>query len=806
MLRNYLVVAVRDLWRQKFYTAISVIGLSASLACAVLIYLHLDHETGFDRFHENLGRIYRVGLDWHYDSGQRWQSAAGNGIVGPTAESEIPGIEAAVRLYKVSWEHRAVVKVGDQVEYQPQAYYADARFFDVFTFPLMRGDPKTALHKPNSVVLSARAARRFFGDENPVGKQIAVQDTILCEVTGVLAPQLNPSHLRFELLISYETILGQHHNINRVHWGRHGVYTYVLLAESASAENVGAELYDISHRHWGETEDEIGLRFKHFLEPIEDIYLKGSLKYEDGARGDIRSLWILTVAAVFTVLVASLNHMNLATARSIRRAREVGIRKTVGARRSALVFQFLVEAGLTVGLALIVCVSAVVVLPHWIDALPSLILTDLFTGERTAVILALGGFVALLSGSYPALVLSSFGPTEALKGSALSPMRDVRVRHGLVIFQFMLSILLLVGTFVVRDQVRYMITRDPGYAISKVLAIPARLPNGPSTPYETLRSSLLGIAGVEKVSGAGGIPGGTYGDFSTMIKDRDGNEMMRNLRHDWVDWDYVETLGLEMVAGRSFSRAHPSDLHDAFVLNETAVRYLGWGLPEEAVGLQGMIDGKRWKNRKLIGVIKDYHYESLHREVEPILLEAPGNDWDFQHVLVRLGDGDVVSILDRIEQNWKEVVPNRPFVPAFLGDSFERHYRPDRRLGALLTGFSALSVGIASIGLIGLVGFIVSQRTKEVGVRKALGAGIWDIVKLFTSDFTKLVLVANLIAAPIGYAGSQKWLETYAYHATFNPIWLVVSGALLLIVSYSIVSGISFRAGSISPAEALRQE
>ena len=801
MFRNYLVVAIRSLVRHKGYSLINVSGLTIGMACCVLILLFIRDELQYDRFHENGDRIYRLIRQRQLNSGDIHSSTGTSGAAGPALLNDFPEVEQSVRY--LSWG-------GIWTTYGDKAFnqgfcLADKSILEVFTFPLLKGDPETALAEPFNVVLTERAVARYFGDEDPMGKTISVDHRYMggeYKVTGILRDIPRHSTLWFDFLSA--TI--------PTSWARgvfegwaiqsswHPANNYILLREGADIRALEEKLQAFLIRYLGEENAKTNT---YFLQPLKRVYLYSRVDYEIPWYSDITYVYLFSAIGLFVLLIACINFMNLATARSASRAREVGMRKVVGAYRAQLIGQFLGESVLLSVVALLLATGLVkLALPGFNSlAYKELSLT---ANGHTGLLLGLpciAVFVGVLAGSYPALFLSAFHPAAVLKGTLRIGTKSTWFRKGLVVFQFTISVLLIVGTMVVYRQLEYMNTMQLGFNKEHIVLMPVFYRDRSlCARYEMVKNEFLQHPNV--LNAAASHSFGALGGQLESVRPEGALENEWQMRIVGVDEDFLDTYGIELLAGRNLSRDIASDSTEAFLLNETAVRRLGWAEP---VGKQfEWQDGGNLRRGHVIGVVRDFHNQSLREKIPPIAICK----WQrvFNTLSLRIRGEDIPATMDFLRAKWQELIPALPFEANFMDEVLEGMYRRERRFGEITGIFSLLAVFVACLGLLGLASFTAQQRTREIGVRKALGASVSGVVLLLSEEFLKLVLVANLIAWPLAYYGLDNWLQNFEYRVSPGLTAFMLSGVLTLAIALATVSFQAVRAALINPVDALRDE
>ncbi len=799
MLKNYLKIALRNLKRQKGYTFINVAGLAVGLACCLLIVLYVQDERSYDRHHENADRIFRLTIEYTGDDGTHW--APIGPPVGQAFKAQMPEVEQIARIFPFG--SRAVLQVEDQQFEESGGVYADSTVFEVFTLPLARGNPATALAAPGSIVLSERIARKYFGDDDPMGHAVTVTGWRDMTVTGIMKDVPPTTHLPFDFMVSMQTFYDQAGDWVEQARTWAGFYTYVLLREAHQTETITqkapAFVNTFFEGRFEQPADEV-MRF--VLQPLPEIHLHSKLEKEYRANSDVLYVYVFSAIALFVLLIACINFVNLATARAATRMREVGVRKTLGAQRLQLARQFLGEAALMAAMALVL---AGVLIVLWLPVFnhltgKALTLADL---QDPGLLLGLTGMAlltGLISGAYPAFVISGFRPTQALRGAGASKAsQPALLRKGLVVFQFAISIFLLIGTAVVLNQLTFFRTKQLGFDKERVVHVRlgGELNDAIENNLETVKQELLRHPAILTVSMAADVPGERYSlENMTVDGHRDDEETM--MRIAWgVDHDYIETLGIELAAGRDFSREAPADTN-AWIVNEAAARRLGL---DDAVGRV-----MRWGNYAgpIVGVAKDFHFASLHHEIEPLVIPLrPGVGG---MLLARVQGEQMPGALAALEATLNDLVPGQLFRYSFVADDFDLLYRNEDKLRDVFGYFAAIAIFIACLGLFGLAAFTAEQRRKEIGVRKVMGATVPQIVLLLSKEFTVLVGIAFVVAAPAAYFAMQRWLEDFAYRVEISwPIFLI-AGLAALGIAWLTVSYQSIKASVANPVESLRYE
>ncbi len=785
MIKNYLKVALRNIMRHRGYSFINISGLAIGMACCILILFWIQDELSFDRFHENSREIYRVTQDINFaDHSTSW--AITQGPLGPSLEAEFPEITDSVRI-----TFRSFRMAFDNNVFDETVAMADGSLLRVFTFPLLRGNPETVLSDPHSIVLSEEMAYKYFGSEDPVDKVIRADNQFDFKVTGILKKVPRNSHLRFEAVIPFVFARELNYSVDR--WDNSSFSTYIRVQEGVSAQDVLTKISRFLDDK-PTIEKDAALN----LQPLARIHLHSRYDF-DSAHGDITYVTIFSLVAFFILLIACINFMNLTTARSSNRAREVGMRKVAGAYRSDLVKQFFGESLILVSIALVLALLLVLLLLPLFNNLAAKEMTAALLTESWIWLglLAITMGTGLMAGSYPAAFLSAFQPVRVLKGTLGSGARSSAFRKLLVVFQFSLTILLLICTLVVYTQLDFMRHKKLGYDKEHLLYFGMR--GQMQEKYAAVKQELLGNPGVLAVGAGSNVP--TYGYFfSNSLWSWDGKDPEEEvlMRAAGADVDFLETLGMEIVAGRSFSQDFSTDEASALIVNEAAVKAMRMADP---VGQRLSQPGNPGT---IVGVVKDYHFRSLRQKIDPlILIHYPEGN---RFVFIRLKGEQMPRTIAYIESVWNKFAPGFDFRYRFLDEALDELYRAEQQTGTLFRYFSALAILISCLGLFGLASYLAEQRTKEIGIRKVLGATIANLVLLLSRDFTKWVLVSNLVAWPIAYFAMRQWLQSYAYRIDL-PWWaFAVSGFSALAIAMITVSFQSIKAAVADPVDSLKYE
>lgn len=807
MYRNYVRVALRSLRKQKGYTAINISGLALGLAACMLIVLYVRDEVSYDQFHDNAPYLYRTGLD---------VDAAGfviNAATSPAAMArvlvdEYPEVVQATRFDE--WGD-VTVRYEDRLFTETTFLWTDSTVFDLFSYPLVRGDAQQALAEPNTIVLTQAVAQKYFGDADPIGRTLNINGTIDLRVTGVLAEIPHNTHLNFTMLGSLHTLS----NSRSPNWMNNSYFTYIQLDPQADPATLTAKLPALVEKYVAPNLEQMlqqsyaeavdaGLKWDYYIEPVSDIYLHSEAQQDIARRSDATYVYTLGVIAVFILLIACINFMNLSTARSSNRAKEVGLRKVLGSDRKQLMAQFLGESVLVALIALSIALALVASTLPFFNTVADKNLT-LSLASQGGFVLAMIGVAlgaGVLAGLYPALVLSAFRPAAVLKGAVRTGARGGALRSTLVVTQFAISIALLIGTGVVFNQLSFLQNTRLGFNKEQVVVMPVASQEGAAS-VDAFRQTLLANPSVLGVAAADAIPGRLQ-DINGFQTHGTPNDAMYPMAQFRVTHEYLDMLDVNFLEGRNFSRDFATDTEDAYIVNEEAVRLMGLTV-ETAVGTRIGTPGQPAEEAgSIVGVVENFHIESMHREIKPLILQLePGQ---YSYVLARIDATDLSGTLAFLETSWKAFEPTGVYEFFFLDQDFERLYAQEERLGQIFGAFTAFAIFIACLGLFGLASFITEQRTKEIGVRKVLGASVTGIVVLLSKEFTKLVLVASVVAFPIGYYAMNAWVQNFAYHITIGPGIFLLAGVAALLIAWLTVSYQSIKAAISDPIKALRYE
>ncbi|MCB0491607.1 MAG: ABC transporter permease [Cyclobacteriaceae bacterium] len=800
MLKNYIKIAIRNLTRNSLYSLINIIGLAIGLACFVLIAIYVKNETGYDRFYTNAENIYRLNTHVDVNGVQNRYSMAHYPASFDMVE-EFPEVEAAATIFKPFFFSNLLptIKYEDN-EYQERKFYlADSSLFSIFDFDFKYGNREKAFENSNSVVLSHEAAKKYFGETNPLGKLITFQDTVSFKVTGVLEPFRGKTHLDFDFLAHSKLLINQLVGF-RIDHDYRGMwyYSYVVLKPGSDPNQTNAKLpaFVASHYLPRYTENNAALK----LQSIQDIHLKSDFSNADmSVNGNIQYVYILSSIAILVLIIACINFMNLSIARYSNRGKEVGIRKVMGAQKKNLVFQFLGESLLIALISGIISFFIIwIALPIFNDLASTQIDSKELLNPSNIVAAALVTlFAGLIAGLYPSFVMASFQPVKVLKGLHKAVNRKIDLRKGLVVGQFTVSLILLIGTLIISDQLDFMRNKDMGFNKEEVIVVRA-IGTGMPPNYATFKERLLRESGVISVTNLSHDMGQKNLPYFPMIVEGVEDEQMLPIMS--AGYDFLETFGLEMEEGRYFDIEHPSDSTLAVVINEATARAFNW---EDPIGRKITFGEGGNPNITVIGVIEDFNFDPLRNKVSPVIISfAPA----FSNIAIKIKSGDYRTTVAHIENTWNDIIQDNPFSFYFLDEALNQTYASEERLAKIFKTFSGLAIFVACLGLFALASFSAQRRLKEIGVRKVLGATEPSLVLLMYKEFLILVVVAAVLASPLSYYLFDGWLDSFAYRIQINPIVFLMALALLTIIAFITVGYQSLNAARSNPTQTLRSE
>ncbi len=804
MLKNYLKIALRNLLKNKSYSIINITGLAIGLTVSLLIGLYVTEELSYDRFHENGDRLYRVVESYTSNGQETWYASTFSAL--PAAlQAEFPSIEHTTHVYPTNG---LIIGPGNQKFQEENIIYADSGFFQMFSFTLANGSPEAVLTKPLTMVITESIADKFFGNENPIGKTLSfkgTRGTFDFEITGVAENPPSNSHIQFEYVLSYEslkTTRSWEYNV----WYHPPMYTYIELTSNESKEDLKAGFGSFYEKYIPWEAEYRNLN----LQPISEIHLFSNYQNELSTTSDITYVYLFSAIGLFILIIACINFMNLATARSMKRSREVGMRKTLGAQRGQLVWQFLGEAMIITSISMALAILFTeIVLPYFNEISgKTLTMASIPTLNLVGIIVTIILGVGLIAGSYPAFYLSAFKPIQVLKDANMKEGISASFfRKGLVVFQFFISTGLIFGTFIVTKQLDYLQNERLGFNKEQVAIIPVRETED-QFQVQSLKEEILRIPGIESASAVSGVPGISSGihDFGIVPEDR--KEDTLTVMTITGDHSFVSTLQLNILEGRDFSEAYGTDEAEAFIINETAAQLLGW--EDDPVGneltLRFYTGQLIEKKAAVIGMVQDFQYHSLHNDVDPILIHIFSETYYHDYLAIRFTSDNVRASLAEVEEKWSVFNPERPFEYMFLDDTFDAMYRAEEQLSLVFNAFAIIAIAIACLGLFGLASYSTEQRLKELGIRKVLGATEIDILSLLSKDFLKLVLIGFLISVPFAIYFMNQWLQNFADRIEINFGVFFFVGVIAISVAIIAVSYQSMKAALMNPVDTLKSD
>lgn len=792
MLKNYLKIAFRNIAKNKSYSIINISGLAIGMACSIMIMLYVADELSYDRFHKKADNIYRITTD---------TDLMQSGYVADVLQ-EFPEVQNTARIYATKALGRnGLVSYGDKGFYTENLIMADPTFFDVFTFQFIKGNPKTSLSDPKSIVITRETARKYFGSEEPIGKILKYENQFEFQVTGVLENPPHNSHLKFDFIIpleNYKTIRESPNGLKN--WYNNSFITYVTLQKDTDPTALSRKLQR-------EVEKRVGEKyFPLSLQHLTDIHLHSHFQNEIELNGYISSIYIFSTIAIFILLIACINYVNLSTTRSLSRAGEVGIRKVVGAGRMQLIRQFVGESMLFSILAFLL---AMILIELFLPAFNELLNKEisLLSGNVTftaVIIISIVIIVGLFSGIHPAILISNINPIRIIKGASFgnsSVGTGKRIRNSLLVIQFIMSIGLIISTLVISNQMEFIQNKNLGFTKEQIIVISSNRSKEVIRKIPLLKEEILRSASVLDATACSNTPGNTLSNRGISI----GVAEQRNklpIQILWLDHDFFKTYKIKFTAGRAFSKDIETDMKYSAILNESAVRMLGFASAEDILGKQVTTNNEIIQT--VIGVTKDFHFMSLHKKINPIIMQV--EPLKFHNISARISTQNITATIKFLKEKWQSLFPNRPFEYYFVDSDFGKQYSSDQKMNELFRWFSILAIIIACMGLFSLASLTISQKTKEIGIRKVLGASITSVFFLLSKGFIKYVIVANIIAWPAAYYFMNDWLQDFAYRTEISWWMFVLSGGIALVIALATVSFQAVKAAVANPVESLRYE
>ncbi|MBS1596929.1 MAG: ABC transporter permease [Bacteroidetes bacterium] len=806
MLKNYLKIALRNLRKYKFISFINLFGLTVGLTCCLLIVTYILNELSYDRFNENASRIYRVTRSFNTADGiENLHLSAVAPPFGPLLKNDFPDIQKMTRLLN---NGSTSLRYEEKLFLEKNAFFADENFFDFFPTTITRGNAKTALAEPNCVMISEEIAKKYFGRNDPVNQMVKIDNALNLKVTGLFKLLPSNAHFHPELLISFSTL-----NDSTVYgrkqletnFGNNAFYTYLMFPENYPVAKIESRFPAFLDKHYHFPNEPAGFKgstaTKLYLQKLTDIHLRSHLDDEIEPNGDIKRVYIFSAIALFVLLIACINYMNLSTARSALRAREIGVRKVAGAQRKEIIAQFLSESIFLAAIALIFALLLTWAILPLVNSLlhQSFSIKNLLQAPVIISILLLPFVVGLLSGIYPALFMSSFNPVSVLKGSFKIGKGNISFRQVLVVAQFSISIILIIATMVVFQQLRYMQNASLGYNKDHLVTLPYT--SALNNKYESFRSELFRNPNIKNFGRSSRIPTGRLlDDMGASILSGDSLKPINaDLKYITIDYDFIPTYGINMAAGRNFSRDFSTDSAN-FIINEAAVSMLNWKTPTNAIGKDIAYGGVRGK---IIGVTNDFHFESMHQKIIPLIMIR---NFGFGNLTIKISGNNIPATIKYIDDTWKKYLPETPFQYNFFDEKFAALYSSEQQQGNIFTVFSCIAIFIACLGLFGLSAFAITQRIKEIGIRKVLGASVTQITTMMSKDFLKLVAIAAVIAFPVAWYAMYQWLQDFAYRIHLAWWIFLAAGIAATLIAFITISFQAVKAGLSNPAKAIRAE
>ncbi|MEM1137844.1 MAG: ABC transporter permease [Bacteroidota bacterium] len=793
MLKNLIKIALRNIIKEKSYSIINVLGLAIGITSAIFLMLYVMDELSYDRFHENAERIYRLNSNIT-EPNKSFNWSVAQPPAGPVLTDEYPVIENYTRFFPMG---RTLLNYDEKNIYEEDLYAVDSTVFDLFTFSFLEGDPKNALNKHNALLITKELAIKLFGDGLAMGKLIGSENNKTYEITGVIKDIPKNSHLQFNALTSLNE---QQRNADG--WGGFYVTTYFLLPENYNIAELNTQLPAMYTKYMENIFGEMDIDIQYELQKVIDIHLYSNIEGDGG--GDISYIYIFSIVAVFMMLIACINYMNLSTARSVQRAKEVGIRKVMGSLRSHLIVQFLSESVILSFIALLISILLIYMgLPFFNEVSgKEIAFTSIFTGFFPYSIFGLALIAGILGGSYPALIISSFQPATVLKGKVVSGKSNIAFRKVLVILQFSISLIMVVCTKIVYDQLNFLQGKDLGYNREQVMVFD--LPQVPlNSKYEVFKNELVKQPSVLNVGTGSDVAGRIRGRVIVNIETNEGmNELA--IKPFGADHDLLNVMEIAIVAGRNFSEDIKADTTNGVLVNETLVKLLKWDNPlGKKVRINGGGDEEEPEYAQVIGVVKDFHPVSLYEKIEPLVVFYRLNN---PTIHLKMKAESVAQTIDGIKDTWKEIFPGIPFEYEFLDQEFLSAYEADVNRGKIFTTFAVLTILIACLGLLGLASYTAENRTKEIGIRKVIGANVGNIVLMISKDFIILILISMVVAFPLAWYFMGSWLEIFAYRTEIKWISFVIAALLTLCITLFTVSYHTIRAAIRNPVQSLRAD
>jgi len=810
MFRNYLKIAFRNLMKKKFYSAINIVGLSIGITCSFLIYLFIQSELSYDKHYENADNIYRLGVE--YNIGGKIDSYCNiPRPIAPNLKEMYPEIVEYTRLCGVNSLniHKAVIEFEGNKHTSDKIFAADPSFFKVFSNEFIFGNPETALNQPNSIVLTESFAKKIFGNQEPFEKTVKIDNDYEMNVVAVIKDIPGKTHMEYEAIVPWNVVYRK--GEENVWYGWH-VYTYVMFPDNYDITEFEVKFPEFYEKYMIETFERANGQCKIILQPLKSIYLTSDLTWEAYPNGNIMNIYIFSIIAVFLLVIACINYMNLATARSASRGREVGLRKVFGSFRSSLIWQFITESIIVTLLATLVAIGlAELALPIFNNLLINTVEINLNNPMYILGLLGLAIFIGFIAGIYPAFYLSSFVPVKVIKGKLEKGLKSAFLRKILIVVQFSISTSLIIGTLIVLRQIDYAKNYELGFDKENIMVISIK-DTLVDKQIQVIKEEFLSNPNITAVATSNNLPGIELNHTTVLAENNEGGFDPVGCQFMQIDYDFVDLLNMKIIEGRNFNRNKDSSIYDGILINEAAISKFGWreNVLEKGISFGEDSEGNLEK-LNVLGVISNFHVGSLHNVIQPIVIFLVPDEGDVfyrrqKRLFIRLKNENILETVKQIRTEWSRIDPNNPIDYVFLDENYDKLYKAEEKLINLFSYFSFITVFIACLGLLGLASYTAEQRTKEIGTRKVMGASTSNIVILLSKEFTKWVLIANIIAWPVSFYAMSKWLQNFAYHIQIGFGVFILSGIFTLVIAIFTVSYQSFKVANSNPVKALKYE
>ena len=797
MIKNFLVIALRNLKKDFWYNLVNILGLTMGITFSLFLIFYIKDELGYDKHNEKADRIFRIN-SYIQEKDKNTDWTVTQLPLGPTLKKDYPEVESQVRFLS---RERTLFKNGDKGFYETKIYYVDSTIFNVFTHPFVEGTAATALNAPFDIVISKTLAEKYFGKKtSAVGKTLrTVYDTY--KVTGVIEDVPKNSHIRYDMLISMSTALRGNQG-GQDNWGSFNNFTYVLLRPGTSVQALNKKLADVNKKFVEPIFNQFNIKMRYDLQEITSIHLHSKLQFEPEELGSMSYIWIFSSVAFFMLLIACINYMNLTTARSARRAKEIGIRKVTGSSKRQLVLQFLSESLLTSLVAVLLSVLLVWLLLSMFNSISGKTFTidTLLQSSNVLLLLGIVLFTGLVGGSYPSFYLSAFKPVAVLKGALSKASGNINLRRTLVVLQFSISMIMLICTWVVYSQLSYLRKKDLGFDKNQVMTVTVNTGEDERSKISAMNNDFRNLPGINAVGTGYSYPGGPNVNLNLFTVETKNGYTDKGVECYSIDENYFGALGIKMVKGRNFTG--PADTLHNIVVNEAMVKHFGWG--DEAIGKRVKFPGDTSGNYlEVVGVFNDFNQKSLYNPIAPLLLFYSPN---CNIIQLKMEAANIKTVISKVEAAWKKYFPQLPFEYKFLDEDFNSQYTADQKRGKIFAAFSILTIIITCLGLLGLTAFTTQQRQKEISIRRVLGASTMEVVKMITQNYLWLALIAAAIAFPVAWYFMSKWLEIFPYNPGLSLVPFAVSALIILVTAVATASFHSAKAALTKPSKNLRTE